>query len=99
MNKTTCTTGSTMASIRKRNLIKTNGTTGCSYITNVNLYLHPSSHMVSSVPITSEVPKIKTRCNNHNCFYYDCDLSSDDNFYYCCNPLCSCFCPDWYTYL
>jgi len=97
MNKTSCTTGQTMASLRKRKLVKTNGTSGCSYITNVNLYLHPNSHMVSSAPMTSEVPKIKTKCNNLDCFYYDCDLLGDD-FYYCCNPLCSCFSPDWYSY-
>jgi hypothetical protein len=97
MNCTTGTTAMSGKAIRKRKVTKSNGTSGCSYITNVNLYLHPNSH-ISSVPVESEVPKIKTKCNNPDCFYYDCDLLGDD-FYYCCNPLCSCFCPDWYTYL
>jgi hypothetical protein len=98
MNCTTGTTAVADKTIRKRRVQKSNGTSGCSYITNVNLYLHPSSHISTGIPIESEVPKIKTKCNNPGCFYYDCDLFSDDT-YYCCNPLCSCFSPDWYTYL
>lgn len=93
-----CTTGTTAISgktIRRRKMAKSNGTSGCSYITNVNLYLHPNSNISGVSEEESEVPKIKTRCNNSGCFYYDCDLLGDE-FYYCCNPLCSCFSPDWY---
>ena len=100
MNKTTttCTPGTTLNKIKKR-MVKQPGTVGSTYITHVNLYLHPSVNpIVSDTPI-NEMPKVKTRCNNPDCFYYDCDLFDIGEDYYCCNPLCNCFRPDWYSYL
>jgi len=44
-----------------------------------------------------EMPKVKSQCGNPDCFYYDSDILSD--YYYCCNPGCYCFKPDWYYYL
>jgi hypothetical protein len=103
MNKTTttCTTGTTLPMNKlKRKTVKQMGTMGCSYITHVNLYLHPSVNpIISDTPIVDEMPKVKTRCNSPGCFYYDCDLFGGMDDYYCCNPLCNCFRPDWYSYL
>lgn len=88
-----------------------NGTSGCLYVTNVNLYLHPSpappptgtgtgTGTEGAMTIQSEIPKIKTRCYSPDCFYYDNDILGDEfDYYYCCNPGCSCFKPDWYSYL
>lgn len=108
MNKTntSCTTASTLTSNKiTREILKnkqitsiTNGTSGCLYVTNVNLYLHPNANQ--TIPdvgiLEKDINKIKTRCCNPECFYYDPMVS--DN-YFCCNPMCSCFKPDWYSYL
>lgn len=97
MNKTNCTQGNLIKTVKKRKVVNTNGTSGCLYITNVNLYLHPNagSNGTQTNSDTSEISKIKTRCNSPECFYYDCDLCGDEDFY-CCNPVCPCFRPDWY---
>ena len=112
MNKTntvgtSCTTASTLTSNKiTREILKnkqvtsiTNGTSGCLYVTNVNLYLHPNPHQTTpDVSILEkDVKKIKTRCCNPECFYYDSCIS--DDYFYCCNPICPCFKPDWYSYL
>ena len=65
-----------------------------------DLYLHPNSNVdqaSSSVEMQGEMPKVKSQCGNPDCFYYDSDILSD--YYYCCNPGCYCFKPDWYYYL
>ena len=103
-NKTICTMGNFKTHKKTRDIVEkqNSGTSGCLYLTNVNLYLHPNvnSTVPDSTSIINEMPKVKTRCNSPNCFYYDSDLLGnyyDD--YYCCNPLCTCFRPDWYCYL
>lgn len=109
MNKTNCTTGTAIKSenvpslkmLKKRQLM-TSSSSGCLYITHVNLYLHPNSNVdqpnsTSNLQMQGDMPKVKSQCNNPECFYYDCDLLSD--YYYCCNPGCYCFKPDWYYYL
>jgi len=109
MNKTACTGGATITTnsrkiIQKRQMASitsgTNGTSGCLYVTNVNLYLHPNVDATQGATQSAtqgEMPKVKTKCCNSDCFYYDCDVPSDS--YYCCNPSCYCFKPDWYYYL
>ena len=111
-NTTTCTTGATLTSKTRKSLknvngnskfMTMNGTSGCLYVTNVNLYLHPSppppppTGTEEPITIQSEIPRVKTRCHNPDCFYYDSDIF--DDYYYCCNPGCSYFRPDWYCYL
>lgn len=110
MNKTNCTTGTAIKSennlslktLKKRQQhISTTG--GSVYVTHVNLYLHPNNSNVdqpnstSNVQMQGEMPKVKSQCGNPDCFYYDSDILSD--YYYCCNPGCYCFKPDWYYYL
>ena len=106
MNKTNCTTGTAIKSennlslktLKKRQQhIST--TSGCVYVTHVNLYLHPNNSNVDqpSSSVQGEMPRVKSQCCNPDCFYYDSDILSD--YYYCCNPGCYCFKPDWYYYL
>jgi hypothetical protein len=108
MNKTTgstmtseTTTAGSMKTLKNKQIIMsngTNGTSGCLYVTNVNLYLHPNTNNQNTPEMqTSDTPKVKTKCCNPGCFYYDCDIL--DDYYYCCNPMCYCFKPDWYYYL
>lgn len=106
MNKTMCTGGTTTITNSRKELKKkqttsiTNGTSGCLYVTNVNLYLHPNVDATQPTiqsATQGEMPKVKTNCFNPDCFYYDCDIMSEP--YYCCNPSCFCFKPDWYSYL
>jgi hypothetical protein len=115
MNKTTCTGGATTITnsrglLKKRqttpitNGVATATSSGSLYVTNVNLYLHPNVDTTQGAiqgatqgEMQGEMPKVKTKCYNSDCFYYDCDVSSDS--YYCCNPSCYCFKPDWYYYL
>lgn len=105
INNTSCTTASTLTSNKiTREILKnkqvtsiTNGTSGCLYVTNVNLYLHPNPTPDVSV-LEKDIKNIKTKCCNPECFYYDsCNIY--DDYFYCCNPSCSCFKPDWYCYL
>jgi hypothetical protein len=106
MNKTNnCTTGTAIKSENKQTLKmlkkrqQTSSSSGCLYITHVNLYLHPNSEQQTSTSTTlqDEMPKVKSQCCNPDCFYYDSEILSD--YYYCCNPGCYCFKPDWYYYL
>jgi hypothetical protein len=107
-NNTSCTTASTLTNnkisreiLRNKQLTSiTNGTSGCLYVTNVNLYLHPNANQTTTPDVgilEKGIKQIKTRCCNSQCFYYDpCII---DDYFYCCNPVCSCFKPDWYCYL
>ena len=105
-NNTSCTTASTLTSNKiTREILKnkqitsiTNGTSGCLYVTNVNLYLHPNPNQSTPDVSTMDLKKIKTKCCNPECFYYDSCIAPDD-YSYCCNPICPCFKPDWYCYL
>jgi hypothetical protein len=105
-NNTSCTTASTLTSNKiTREILKnkqitsiTNGTSGCLYVTNVNLYLHPNPNQSTPDVSTMDLKKIKTKCCNPECFYYDSCIAPDD-YFYCCNPMCPCFKPDWYCYL
>ena len=102
MNKqqsTNCTTGSKSRSILNKNKVRQNNTgTSGSYITHVNLYLHPNASNQPTVPSEQGVVKkslgnVKPKCSNKDCHYYD-PMCGDD--YYCCNPTCSCFDPYYF---
>ncbi len=108
MNKTNCTTGTAIKSennislktLKKRQR-QISTTSGCLYVTHVNLYLHPNSNVEQPTSTTSTIledsmPKVKSQCCNPDCFYYDSEIIGD--YYYCCNPGCYCFKPDWYYY-
>jgi hypothetical protein len=111
-NATNSTCGSRSRSIVNKNRIrvppnvKNTLCTSGSYITHVNLYLHPSSPNNSTLyspidPSTqttqSTEKKIKgngkPKCSNKECHYYD---PTCDEYYYCCNPSCSCFDPYYF---
>lgn len=110
-NATNSTCGSRSRSIVNKNKIRVTpnivkGGTSGSYITHVNLYLHPSSPNNSTLyspidPSTqttqSTEKKIKgngkPKCSNKECHYYD---PTCDEYYYCCNPSCSCFDPYYF---
>lgn len=97
-SETAISKGSMKTLKNKQSKMMSNGTSGCLYVTNVNLYLHPSANNQTTPEIqTMDMPKVKTKCGNPDCFYYDTDLL--DDYYYCCNPICYCFKPDWYCYL
>jgi hypothetical protein len=109
MNKN-CTTGTAMMSenkpslkmLKKRQRQISTTTSGCLYVTHVNLYLHPNSNVeqpnsTTSTMLDDSMPKVKSQCCNPDCFYYDSEILGD--YYYCCNPGCYCFKPDWYYYL
>jgi hypothetical protein len=106
-NATNSTCGSRSRSIVNKNKIRVppnivKGGTSGSYITHVNLYLHPSSPNNSTLyspidPSTQSEKKIKgngkPKCSNKECHYYD---PTCDEYYYCCNPSCSCFDPYYF---
>jgi hypothetical protein len=89
------------------NPLKNSSTTG-SYVTYVNLYLHPNSHNTTNATNDTNTNDTNTSknlkaskkpmCNNKECHYYD---PLCDEYYYCCNPSCYCFDPfyfDLYPY-
>ena len=85
-------------------VVRRQGTTG-SYITYVNLYLHPNSqNATNDTSNTNDTSSImsknlkeskKPMCNNKECHYYD---PLCDEYYYCCNPSCYCFDPFYFDY-
>lgn len=116
MNKQNTTTNTTCGS-KSRNIINKNkiprslnnvktGLTSGSYITYVNLYLHPNSpnNLPNGSTLSSPIDQTKTtekkikgnqkpKCSNKECHYYD---PTCDEYYYCCNPSCSCFDPYYF---
>lgn len=116
MNKQNTTTNSTCGS-RSRTILNKNKIRGSnpnknglytsgSYITYVNLYLHPNSpnNSANGSTLTSPVDQTKgnektvkgngkPKCSNNECHYYD--PMCDEN-YFCCNPSCSNFDPYYF---
>jgi len=105
---TNSTCGSKNKTFMNKNRIyntpRNSSTTG-SYVTYVNLYLHPNSHNpTNDTNNTNDTSKNlkssnkKPMCSNKDCHYYD---PLCDEYYFCCNPSCYCFDPfyfDLYPY-
>ena len=71
-NNTSCTTASTLTSNKiTREILKnkqitsiTNGTSGCLYVTNVNLYLHPNQGIDRWINLITNASAVKQIHNN-----------------------------------
>ena len=110
-NTTNATCGSKSRSVLNKNKVRVHSKTDSardsthgSYITYVNLYLHPNASTTSTTPTTPTTPNeqgvvkkslgnAKPKCSSKDCHYYD-PMCGDD--YYCCNPTCSCFDPFYF---